>query len=144
MTYRLIPLPVPVLTALLDRRLEDAVSLTGAPLTAFFLSQAWLWRIRLDQLLRNPADAEWIAKAALCEQGADAGLVVGHIGCHGAPDDRGMVEVAYSVAPELRRRGYATAMLAAALDWAAGTGEVRVNSRTPKTSLWSTCQSRGF
>ena len=37
-----------------------------------------------------------------------------------------MVEVAYSVDPELRRRGYATAMLRAALSWAAAVPEVAV------------------
>jgi RimJ/RimL family protein N-acetyltransferase len=110
--YRLIDLPTPALAALVDGRLHDAVTASGAPLTAFFLEQAWLWRIRLDQLRTGPADAEWIARAAQCRDGPDAGIVVGHIGCHGAPDRRGMVEVGYSVDPAYRRRGHARAMLA--------------------------------
>jgi RimJ/RimL family protein N-acetyltransferase len=116
MTYRLIALPVPALTALVDGRLDDAVAASGAPLTPFFLDQAWLWRIRLRQLDAEPADAEWIARAALCQDGPDAGAVVGHIGCHGAPDDSGVVEVGYSVDPAFRRRGHAKAMLAQELE----------------------------
>ena len=42
---------------------------------------------------------------------AETGLVVGHGGFHGPPDDDGMVEVAYSVDPAFRRRGYAKAIL---------------------------------
>jgi [ribosomal protein S5]-alanine N-acetyltransferase len=37
-----------------------------------------------------------------------------------------MVEVAYSVDPQFRRRGYATAMLRAALRWAADAPDVAV------------------
>jgi RimJ/RimL family protein N-acetyltransferase len=39
------------------------------------------------------------------------GVVVGHAGFHGPPDQTGMLEVAYSVDPAYRRRGYARAML---------------------------------
>jgi RimJ/RimL family protein N-acetyltransferase len=111
MTYRLITLPVPSMTALIAGRLAEAAELAGAPLTPFFLEEAWLWRIRSEQLTRDPDAADWVARAALAEQGPDAGRVVGHIGFHGPPDAAGMVEVGYSVDPVLRRRGHARAML---------------------------------
>jgi [ribosomal protein S5]-alanine N-acetyltransferase len=72
-----------------------------------------LWNIRVPQIDRDPAAAEWIARAAV-----DQDVVVGHVGFHGPPDERGMVEVAYSVDPQYRRRGYAKKMLRAALAWA--------------------------
>ncbi|AJC61817.1 hypothetical protein GZL_09299 [Streptomyces sp. 769] len=39
------------------------------------------------------------------------GLVVGHAGFHGPPDEVGMVEIGYSVAPDFRRQGYARSTL---------------------------------
>jgi RimJ/RimL family protein N-acetyltransferase len=53
------------------------------------------------------------------------GVVVGHAGFHGPPDETGMVEVAYSVDPAYRRRGYARAMLRELLRRAAAEPSVR-------------------
>ena len=52
--------------------------------------------------------------------------MVGLVGFHGPPDERGMVEVAYGVDPAFRRRGWARALLATALDWAASEPSVTV------------------
>jgi RimJ/RimL family protein N-acetyltransferase len=111
----LVPLPVAAMEALVAGDLDTACREAGAPLTPYFLSEAWLWRIRLAQVAEQPEALAWIARAA-----ADArtGQVVGHVGFHGPPDDRGMVEVAYAVDPAFRRRGYGTAMLRTALAWA--------------------------
>lgn len=116
----LVRLDVATMAALLDGDLARASSLAGAPLTPYLLDEAWLWRIRHDQLLADPAAADWVARAALVE-----GRVVGHVGFHGPPDDAGMVEVAYSVDPLVRRRGHARRLLAAALAWAAEVPDVR-------------------
>lgn len=42
--------------------------------------------IRASQIDRDPAAADWIARAAV-----DDDVVVGHVGFHGPPDERGMV-----------------------------------------------------
>ena len=117
----LVPLSVATLTALVDGDLDAARAQSGAPLTAYFLDERWLWRIRLDQVAQEPAALDWIARAAV---DARTGSVVGHVGFHAPPDYRGMVEVAYAVDPALRRRGYATAMLRTALTWAAAEPSV--------------------
>jgi len=57
--------------------------------------------------------------------GGEDGAVVGHAGFHGPPDRAGLVEIAYSVAPEHRRQGYARAMLVELLRRAAADAEVR-------------------
>ncbi|GAA0246274.1 hypothetical protein GCM10009527_048710 [Actinomadura nitritigenes] len=123
-TLRFVELPPPVMTALLDGDLPTASALAGAPLTAYFLTEdaKWLWRYRLDQLERSPEDAAWIVRAAVAEP---EGAVVGHTGFHSAPDENGTVEISYSVAPAHRRRGHATAMLAALLARAAAEPSVR-------------------
>jgi len=118
----LVQLSVPVLEALVAGDLETAARMSGAPLTPYLAEHGWLWRIRLDQVARDPAALDWIARAAV---DAATGEVVGHVGFHGPPDGHGMVEVAYSVDPRHRRQGYATAMLHTALEWAASVPAVR-------------------
>jgi [ribosomal protein S5]-alanine N-acetyltransferase len=116
----LVRLDVATMAALLDEDLDRASAQAGVRLTPYFLTQNWLWRIRHDQLLADPASADWVARAALVD-----GEPVGHVGFHGPPDDTGMVEVAYSVDTALRRRGHARRLLVAALTWAASEPAVR-------------------
>lgn len=103
--------------------LANASAAVGVTLTQYLVEQSWLWRIRLAQVAEDPRSLDWIARAAL---DVDTDRVVGHVGFHGPPDERGMVEVAYSVDPAVRRQGYATAMLEAALRWASDAPEVSV------------------
>ena len=100
------------MTALINGDLAAAGAAAGTPLTQFLADEAWLWRIRRDDIARNPAAAEWVARPAL---DVATGEVVGHGGFHGPPDENGTVEIAYSVDPALRRRGYAKAMVTALL-----------------------------
>lgn len=117
---RFVRLPLAAMDALLAGDLEAASAEAGVPLTRYILEHGWLWEIRADQIRRDPAAADWVARAVVID-----GAVVGHAGFHGPPDDNGMVEVAYSVDPAYRRRGYATAMLEAAIAWAAAHPAVR-------------------
>ena len=121
-TIRLVRLSVPVMEALVAGDLETASRAGGVRLTPYLVEHGWLWRIRLDQIATDPSALEWVARAAV---DAETGEVVGHVGFHGPPDGDGMVEVAYSVDPAHRRRGYATAMLRTALAWAASEPAVR-------------------
>jgi [ribosomal protein S5]-alanine N-acetyltransferase len=73
--------------------------------------------------------------------------VVGHAGFHGPPDETGMVEVAYSVDPAYRRRGYARAMLAALLRRAAaepGVSTVRATISPGNVASLATISGFGF
>lgn len=110
---RFVQLSPETLAALLDGDLAAASAAAGTPLSQYLVDEAWLWHIRLEQIRADPASAEWIARAAVAEP---EGVVVGHGGFHGPPDGDGVVEVAYSVAPEHRRKGYAKAMLRALLE----------------------------
>jgi ribosomal-protein-alanine N-acetyltransferase len=118
----LVRLSAATLEALVADDLAGASRLAGVALTPYFLEHRWLWELRLAQAVADPTALDWIARVAV----RTAGEVVGHVGFHGPPDERGMVEVAYSVDPAFRRQGYATSMLNAALAWAAAAPEVRV------------------
>lgn len=120
---RLHRLSVAAMEALVRGDLAAASAEARAPLSPYLVGHGWLWRIRLEQVTGDPAALDWIARAA---EDVATGAVVGHTGFHGPPDDRGMVEVAYSVDPEHRRQGYARAMVAHALAWAAADARVRV------------------
>jgi [ribosomal protein S5]-alanine N-acetyltransferase len=123
---RLVRLSVPAMEALVAGDLDAASRDVGIPLSPYLIEERWLWQIRLPQVAADPAALDWIARAAVDTSSGPPPPVVGHVGFHGPPDERGMVEVAYSVDPALRRRGYAGAMLGAALDWAASVPEISV------------------
>jgi RimJ/RimL family protein N-acetyltransferase len=141
---RFVLLSPETLTALIEGDLDRASRLAGAELSGYLLSETWLWETRRDDIARDPAAAHWVARAV-----ADArtGQVVGHGGFHGPPDDDGTVEVAYSVDPLFRRRGYAKAILAALLERAArepGVRAVRASIRPDNTGSLATIRGFGF
>jgi RimJ/RimL family protein N-acetyltransferase len=112
------------MTALADGSLAEASREAGVALTPYFLTDdaLRLWRLRVSQIAADPGSARWVARAVVAEP---QGVVVGHAGFHGPPDETGMVEVAYSVDPAYRRRGYARAMLRELLRRAAAEPSVR-------------------
>ena len=50
------------------------------------------------------------------------GRAIGGVGCKGAPDDRGRVEIGYGLAESARGQGYATEAVRGLLDWLAEQG----------------------
>ena len=125
MTVRLVELPLDSMLALLAGDLAGASAGAGVRLTDYFIgdSSIWLWQIRVDQIRRDPESAHWVARAVVDEE---SGLVIGHAGYHGPPDENGMVEVGYSVDPRYRRRGHAREMLAELIRRAQSEPQVRI------------------
>jgi RimJ/RimL family protein N-acetyltransferase len=141
---RFVQLSPVVLTALIDGDRAGASAAAGVELSEFIASEDWLWRIRRDQIAGDPASAEWIARAAL---DAGTGVVVGHGGFHGPPDESGTVEVAYSVDPAFRLRGYAKAILRALLrraDADPAVRAVRASIRPDNKGSLATIAGSGF
>jgi len=60
-------------------------------------------RYRSDQVRANPEVNPWLLRLAVDRASA---TIVGYGNFHDAPDERGMVEVGYSVLPRWQRRGY--------------------------------------
>jgi RimJ/RimL family protein N-acetyltransferase len=115
---RLHLLDAATLQALIDKDLDAARAAAGVPLPEEFLNDTWLWTLRLGQMLGEPAVAPWLARAIVALDGPGAEAVVGHAGFHGAPDERGMVEIGYRVIPAFRRNGYAQAAVTELLAYA--------------------------
>lgn len=111
----LVQVPRDVLRALGRGDLESAARLSDVGLTEYIAGPdcRWLWALRAEQVARTPADHVWVTRMAV-DRGT--GAVVGLAGFHGAPDDRGMVEIGYRIDPDHRRRGHARAALEIMLD----------------------------
>ncbi|MBW8481797.1 GNAT family N-acetyltransferase [Actinomadura parmotrematis] len=123
MTLVLVPVAVPVVEALAAGDLEAARTLSGLPLTDYFVTgeARALWERRLVQIAADPGTLDWIARPAVVD-----GAVVGHAGFHLPPDGDGRVSISYAVDPAHRRRGHARAMLAALLERARTEPAVRI------------------
>ena len=114
---RLVSMSPQFLAALLDGRREAAEGLLGAELPLDWPGRYERFlRLRLEQMQRDPSVQRWLARAMVLRH--PDSRMVGTIGFHDAPDERGGVEVGYSVQPEYRRRGYATEAVGALLEWA--------------------------
>ncbi|MFI5892159.1 GNAT family N-acetyltransferase [Actinoplanes sp. NPDC051513] len=139
---RFVKLSPAALTALVEGDLAAASAAAGIALSQFLMDEQWLWEIRLEDIERDPASADWIARAAVAD-----GVVVGHGGFHGPPDAEGVVEVAYSVDPRHRRKGYAKAMLRALLERAdadPAVTAVRASIRPDNVGSRATIAGFGF
>lgn len=87
-----------------------------------FADAAHVVAIRREQVRLDPASEPWLLRAVVLRETGEA---VGHVGFHGPPDERGMVEIGYTVLAAFRRRGYARE--AAQAMWAAaGAAGARV------------------
>lgn len=140
---RLLPLSLAAMQALERGDLDAASTEAGTPLTPWFASDdcRWLWRVRIDQMLRDPDSAGWLARVAVTGDRTP----VGHAGFHGPPDESGMVEVGYTVDPTHRRRGYAREMLRLLLARAAEEPAVRtVRASISPDNVASMGTMRGF
>jgi RimJ/RimL family protein N-acetyltransferase len=121
---RIVHLTGPVFRLLADGELAMANAVSPVPLSEYFVSPDWrgVWRMRSEQVERDPASAAWVTGVIWDE---DRQVAVGRAGYHGPPDQSGMVEIGYSVEPAYRRRGYARAALEALLRRAAHEPLVR-------------------
>ena len=55
----------------------------------------------------------------------DDDRMIGHVGFHGPPNHRRVIEVGYTIFADHRRRGYAEESVRAIFEWASGRAEVR-------------------
>ncbi|RBQ11625.1 GNAT family N-acetyltransferase [Spongiactinospora rosea] len=122
---RFVELSSAAMSALLDGDLLTASNTAGVALTEYFVTDRarWLWRLRIDQMAADPGHAPWMVRQVAT--GPDGVVVVGHAGFHGPPDEAGMVEIGYAVAPEFRRQGYGRAILIELLRRAAAEPAVK-------------------
>jgi RimJ/RimL family protein N-acetyltransferase len=79
----------------------------------------YLIDLRRGQIEQDKASQPWLLRAVVLTSAAEA---VGHIGFHGPPDERGMVEIGYMIHEQFRRRGLASEAAEGMSAWAARAG----------------------
>jgi RimJ/RimL family protein N-acetyltransferase len=107
----LVPLTDAEAEAILQGRREGRPWSPGYPTPGDVETAAW----------PAPTDPRW-RTLQLVERAT--GLVIGAIGCHGAPEG-GIVEIGYGIAEETRGRGLATEAVAALVEFLEAQPEVR-------------------
>jgi RimJ/RimL family protein N-acetyltransferase len=143
---RFVELSGTTMAALLADDLAGASREAGVELTDLFTNDEskWLWNYRIAQLEDDPEAHRWIVRAAVSEP---EGVVIGHGGYHGPPDENGMVEVGYTVDAQYRRQGYAKAILTALIERAAaepGVKTVRASISPTNAASLATIADFGF
>ncbi|KAE9365095.1 hypothetical protein N431DRAFT_430624 [Stipitochalara longipes BDJ] len=139
--YSLHPMPLQLFEALEagDLPLASSVAPPSLPsLPLFLITEAnrWLWRRRLALVASDQENIPWLSRLVVYEPEAlekqspphdrPELVIVGRIGFHEKPDERGMVEVGYAIDPEHRRKGHARAALKIMIQVAKSTQGVNV------------------
>jgi RimJ/RimL family protein N-acetyltransferase len=143
---RIVQLTAPAFRALAAGDVTAASAAAPVPLSAYLAGPdcTAVWRRRLEQVERSPADADWVTGVIWDER---QGVAVGRAGYHGPPDPSGMVEIGYAVDPAYRRRGYARAALEALLRRAAlepSVTTVRVTISPDNVASYRLAKRYGF
>jgi len=81
-------------------------------------------RLRLRQMREDEGVEPWLVRAMVSRDRERR--MLGHIGFHGPPDERGAAELGYTVLPPFRRRGYALEAARGMMDWALREHGVRL------------------
>lgn len=118
----LVLLPPAFLEASLSGDSEAAARWLGMPVPSEWLEKRWLMQYRLNQLRDDPTVEPWLLRAVILR---DTRVMVGHAGFHSQPGDANLgpyvshgVEIGYTVYPSFQKRGYATEVCAALMEWA--------------------------
>jgi arsenate reductase (thioredoxin) len=85
----------------------------------FLAGSAELVRWRLAQIAADPSEEPWLLRAIVDRAEA---VAVGYVNFHAPPDERGMVEIGYTIVPSRRRQGYAFETAVGMWQWAAEHG----------------------
>jgi len=144
--FELVSMSLPFMRLLLARDLEAAARKIGAIIPPDMPD-------RLDNFLQfRIADLEvdasaqpWLGRAIVLTDPDGTRHAIGSAGFHAPPDHDGRVEIGYRVEPEYRRRGVATEVVRALLDWAAREhGVTRFRASVSPNNVASLAIIRGF
>jgi RimJ/RimL family protein N-acetyltransferase len=100
-------------------------------------------QLRLEQLIARPSLEPWLLRAVVLRS---EGIAVGFCTFHDEPDDRGVVELGYEIAPVYRRQGFAREVARALAAWAAthGAGTLRASISPDNAASIALVEGEGF
>jgi [ribosomal protein S5]-alanine N-acetyltransferase len=122
-------MPAEFLEACLRPETGDAQGMIGLRVPGDWLGQSGLISLRLAEFRGNPPYAPWGLRAIGLASNA---TMIGHIGFHSLPDPDYLkvhwpnaIELAYTVYPGYRRRGFAYEAAVAMFQWAVARAQIR-------------------
>jgi ribosomal-protein-alanine N-acetyltransferase len=118
---------LPIVEAVLLGHRQDAEKLTRAAMPDRWPNPELVERafaMTLDAVRQNPIGRLWGARVLIARI-AEERRVVGSLVYKGAPDDGGIVEIAYGIEEASQGQGYATEGVAASIAWALAEGGAR-------------------
>ena len=119
--FRLAPLSGRWLEFIAAGDLDAARTESGLPLDEAFADDAAVWSVFAERIAADLRNASWSVNAVMSD-----GVSVGHAGYHQAPDEDGIVEIGYTIFEPYRRRGLGKEAVAALIEYARESEEVRV------------------
>jgi ribosomal-protein-alanine N-acetyltransferase len=124
---RLVPITVPLVEAVLEANRHKAEAILEAECPVAWPNRGLVERAfyaSLDAIRSAPHVRLWGDRVMITRHGAPR--VVGSVVFHGAPDERGSVEVAYGVEEDSQRKGFATEATRISVEWALAQPDVQV------------------
>ena len=116
--FELVSMSLPFMEALRRRDIETAAAEIEADVPADMPDDLeHFLEYRIADLSADPTAQPWLGRAIVFDDGTGR-RVIGSVGFHSPPDERGRVEIGYRVEPAHRRRGVATEVVQAMFDWA--------------------------
>lgn len=106
-----------VLDMVREQNYDAAARIQGFTFSEEFLSSVndvFLAR-QIDGMRKWPSTPGWYARAILRKED---GVVIGHCGFHGHPEDYGRAEIGYTILAPYRRQGYAAESVRGLVSWA--------------------------
>jgi len=116
----LVPLSLPFVDALIRGDLTAAEREIGAGVSQWLaIESTHLVQLHLARHTADAAGLETPGRAMVLVPPTGRRRVIGSIGFHGPPDERGRLELGYAVDPAYRQQGYVAEAVTALFDWAA-------------------------
>lgn len=116
--FELVSMSLPFMQALRRHDIEAAAAEIDADVPADMPDDLkHFLEYRIADLSADPTVQPWLGRAIVLDDGSGR-RIIGSVGFHSPPDDRGQVEVGYRVEPTHRRQGVASEVVQALFDWA--------------------------
>ncbi len=116
--FELVSMSLPFMQALKRRDLDAAAAEIDADVPAHMPDDLeHFLEFRIADLSADPTVQPWLGRAIVLDAGGRR-RIIGSVGFHSPPDDKGQVEIGYRVDPDLRRQGVASEVVQALFDWA--------------------------
>ncbi len=133
----LVPITLPLVEAAMGDRCADVERIAGARFPGKWPGPALIERAfsaSLERIRANPTVRLWGDRLMIVPTVTGDRHIVGSVVFHGAPDDDGVVEIAYGVEPSSQGQGYGAEATCAMVEWA--LAQPGVSAVTASTFPW--------